>query len=291
MLSASLFLAGCSVGVAMSGTPDPNIRALAVGQSRDLVIEITGSKKTISVIVWTASCRVKGISPHLFIHNLQGVRMKLHAFLRGVVLVTVLVLSQGMAHAENWYATLSGGFGSGPEASTSVPGYSVSTDAEVGYAVMGAVGYRLSPNIRVEGEVSWRSNALDVGKVNSSHAHVAGSVENVGFMVNAAYDIPPIMGSALRPFVLGGVGIANVKGEISEVIFEERSIDVNADEDDTVFAYQGGVGVSYAVSPQLSLEVSFRVFGTMEPDLKIGGEGEKVTNLHRNGLVGLTYSF
>ena len=91
--------------------------------------------------------------------------------------------------------------------------------------------------------------------------------------------------------MLGGVGIANVKGEISEVIFEERSIDVNADEDDTVFAYQGGVGVSYAVSPQLSLEVSFRVFGTMEPDLKIGGEGEKVTNLHRNGLVGLTYSF
>ena len=65
----------------MSGKPDPNIRALAVGQSRDLVIEITGSKKTISVIVWTASCRVKGISPHLFIHNLQGVRMKATRFL------------------------------------------------------------------------------------------------------------------------------------------------------------------------------------------------------------------
>ena len=42
LLWASLFLAGCSVGMAMSGKPDPNISALAVGQSRDLVIEITG---------------------------------------------------------------------------------------------------------------------------------------------------------------------------------------------------------------------------------------------------------
>ncbi|MYC27058.1 MAG: hypothetical protein F4X63_03555 [Nitrospira sp. SB0662_bin_26] len=38
ILLASLFLAGCSVGMAMSGKPDPNIGALDVGQSRDVVI-------------------------------------------------------------------------------------------------------------------------------------------------------------------------------------------------------------------------------------------------------------
>ena len=38
ILFASLFLAGCSVGMAMSGKPDPNIGALDDGQSRDLVI-------------------------------------------------------------------------------------------------------------------------------------------------------------------------------------------------------------------------------------------------------------
>ena len=38
MLLASLCLAGCSVGMAMSGQPDPNIGALDVGQSRDVVI-------------------------------------------------------------------------------------------------------------------------------------------------------------------------------------------------------------------------------------------------------------
>ena len=33
-----VLLAGCSVGMAMSGKPDPNISALDVGQDRDVVI-------------------------------------------------------------------------------------------------------------------------------------------------------------------------------------------------------------------------------------------------------------
>jgi hypothetical protein len=32
------FLAGCSVGMAMSGKPDPNIGVLSKGQSRDIVL-------------------------------------------------------------------------------------------------------------------------------------------------------------------------------------------------------------------------------------------------------------
>ncbi len=33
-----LLAAGCSVGMAMSGKPDPNLGALSVGQSRDIVL-------------------------------------------------------------------------------------------------------------------------------------------------------------------------------------------------------------------------------------------------------------
>lgn len=33
-----LFATGCSVGMAMSGKPDPNIGVLSVGQSRDIVL-------------------------------------------------------------------------------------------------------------------------------------------------------------------------------------------------------------------------------------------------------------
>ena len=37
-LIVSLFLTGCSVGMAMSGKPDPNLGVLEVGQSRDIVL-------------------------------------------------------------------------------------------------------------------------------------------------------------------------------------------------------------------------------------------------------------
>jgi hypothetical protein len=38
VLLACLFLTGCSVGMAMSGKPDPNISALSAEQDRDIVI-------------------------------------------------------------------------------------------------------------------------------------------------------------------------------------------------------------------------------------------------------------
>lgn len=38
ILLANLLLSGCSVGMAMTGKPDPNIGALDMGQSRDVVI-------------------------------------------------------------------------------------------------------------------------------------------------------------------------------------------------------------------------------------------------------------
>lgn len=38
LLLLSLILSGCSVGMALSGQPDPNISALAEGQERDIVI-------------------------------------------------------------------------------------------------------------------------------------------------------------------------------------------------------------------------------------------------------------
>ena len=65
---------------------------------------------------------------------------------------------------------------------------------------MGALGYRLSPSFRVEGELSWRSNDLDTLN-NGTSIDVEGSWRNLAVMVNAAYDLP--VGGAFRPFMLG----------------------------------------------------------------------------------------
>ena len=37
----------------------------------------------------------------------------------------------------------------------------LSADTETGYAVMGALGYRVSPHVRAEGEISWHHNDVD----------------------------------------------------------------------------------------------------------------------------------
>ncbi len=38
LTASALFLSACSVGMAMSGHPDPNIGVLSIGQSRDIVL-------------------------------------------------------------------------------------------------------------------------------------------------------------------------------------------------------------------------------------------------------------
>ena len=81
--------------------------------------------------------------------------------------------------------------------------------------------------------------------------------------------------------------MANVEADIETV----AGFPLEADKDDTVFAYQAGVGVSYVLTPHLSFDVAYRLFGTLEPDLE-EGEGVEIENsIHHNGLVGLTYSF
>lgn len=103
-------------------------------------------------------------------------------------------------------------------------------------------------------------------------------------MVNGRYEIPTA--SSFTPFGLVGLGVANVEAEVTEV----EGYSVDAEEDDTVFAFQAGVGAAYAITPNVALEVSYRFFGTIEPDLGIDGD-DTTENYHHNGLVGLTYSF
>ena len=82
-----------------------------------------------------------------------------------------------------------------------------------------------------------------------------------------------------------------VTGELIHYQRERDCLDVDLDdidEDDTVFAYQAGGGMAYSFTPQLGVEVSYRFFGTAEPDM---GGGLETNNIHHHGLVGLTYAF
>ncbi len=201
-------------------------------------------------------------------------------YLGQCVLCAVLVLVSSSAWAkEGWYAGVKGGVVAGADADTNAG----TLDAELGPAVMGAAGYAIGTGARVEGEISWRKNDVDtdgIGLVTIQGVFPFDlSLENLAFMVNGAYDFQ--LDSPVTPFIMGGIGFSRVSGTL-EILGEDF------DEDEIAFAYQCGAGLAWHVTESVSVDVSYRFFGTTEPELDPLLE---INNTHHNGLVGLTYSF
>lgn len=171
-------------------------------------------------------------------------------------------------------------------------------DSELGLAILGAVGSYLTDGIRIEAEISWRRNTADTLKFSGSFRglrfpeslNAESSLSNLAAMVNAAYDwnITP----RFRPFVLAGVGMSRVTIELDEIEIFGQRFSVNAD-DKYTFAYQGGVGIDYALTDTVSVDVGYRFFGTPTVDFSETEDfsGIEVNNINHTGLIGLTHAF
>lgn len=120
-----------------------------------------------------------------------------------------------------------------------------------GYAVLGQVGYGFG-NVRLEGEVGWRSNGLKKFSDNFGDHSVDGSVRGAGsVMGNVYYDFHN--DSPFTPYIGVGVGGVNVSENNVKVDGTQLTDDSNF-----VLAYQGIAGVSYAIDQQLSLRADYR---------------------------------
>ncbi len=86
-----------------------------------------------------------------------------YSFLRVASVLCSVLMGAGIAQAENWYARLNGGIGTGPSAETylsSIDG-NLKTETEIGFVVAGAIGWQATESFSVEGEMSYRRNGLD----------------------------------------------------------------------------------------------------------------------------------
>ena len=183
-------------------------------------------------------------------------------FIHAMMLLVVLA-APALAQEGHWYLSVKGGINAGPEGTE----LGAAIETETGGAFLLAVGYDFA-RFRLEGELSGRSNDLDVA--------VGGKVTNGALMVNGVYEVP--LTDQFTPFVLVGLGTSRIEAEVRVLDYED---------DKTAFAYQAGVGVEYPMTPNLSLEVSYRFFGT--EDVTFGTVD--VTNTNHTGLFGLTYAF
>jgi len=143
---------------------------------------------------------------------------------------------------------------------STVPGITVDTEFDNGLAFGAALGYDFN-RFRVEGEISYQQN--DIDKIGSQGViyDATGDTTVLSFLINGYYDF--INSSAFTPFVSAGLGVAQV--EFNNFNISRFGFSGSNDED-TVFAYQIGMGVGYAVTEKVTIDIWYRYFGTEDSE-------------------------
>ena len=198
-----------------------------------------------------------------------------------VALATLLAGASGAAYAtEGWYGRVDAGYSF--EGQIDYEG--IEAEMENDWVEDLGLGYAFQNGFRLEGEIAHRFNqtTVDLGIFGVGE----GDTHAWSAMVNVYYDFNH--GGAVQPYVGLGVGAArlNTNQEFFLAFIDDQS---------TAFAYQGAVGIAFAVSDQLSLDVGYRYFATEGAELDgIGIAGPFTVEAdyeHQAITVGLRYQF
>jgi len=208
--------------------------------------------------------------------------------------MAVIALSVHTARAQQtpgWYIGGQGGWtnlnGESPTLTTAGGGvFPFTTNYSAGWNAGGTVGYELPMGVRLEGEVTYRQNNISsiFGPIGLGAAP-SGNVHSLALMANALYDFMP--NNRFTPYLGFGLGAAN--DSVSNVTL----LGVTSNSANTwQFAYQGIAGVKYAATPQISVALDFRYFGTTTPSYGIaGGTLNNLGYSTENVMLSIAYHF
>ena len=141
-------------------------------------------------------------------------------------------------------------------------GTSASLDLEydMGIVLGAAVGYDFG-DYRIESELSYLVSDMDKGTMRltvpgegseSMSGAINGDVTSFTILFNGYYDF--LKGSALRPYITAGIGYSFVDIEMD-----------GASDDDSVFAYQAGAGITYEMNENITWDLKYRYLDTSDP--------------------------
>ena len=197
-------------------------------------------------------------------------------FVRAAMIAALLSSAASVAHAEGWYSRADVGYS--VDGALEVEGEDL--DFENNWSGHIGAGYVYGSGFRLEGELGYRTNDLE---------DLDGEATSTSLMANLFYDFR--RDQRVRPYVGVGVGAAKVEAEggVGPISF---------DDDDTVIAYQGIVGVAFDVTDRLDIDVGYRYFVASDVGLSgvIDLEGEEPFSFdgdyeHQAITVGLRYSY
>lgn len=179
--------------------------------------------------------------------------------------VIVLFLSSAAYSAQGMYVGGILGYAT-PEDSdvtdSTLPGITISIEADSGFSFGGVLGYDMGNNVRIEGEIAYQSNDLDTASALGVSFPVTGDSSVLTFGVNGYYDF--VNQSNFTPFITAGLGLAYV--EVDDMNVPGSGLPSLSD-DDTVFAYQLGAGVGYEINPKVTVDLRYRYQGLSDPDI------------------------
>ena len=188
--------------------------------------------------------------------------------------VCLVSLSSGAVNAQGLYVS---GFLGANTLHDAGLGSGVDLNFDVGGTFSGAIGYAVTPNVRVEGELAHRFNDIDELCLGSFCIPAGDSMSATSLMANAFYDFDT--GGSWRPYLGGGIGATVITLDTASGI----------DDDDTVFAAQLGAGVGFQATPSLVISFDYRFFFTDDPEFSTLGFGAEY--MSHTLAVGLRFHF
>lgn len=151
-------------------------------------------------------------------------------------------------------------------------------EADSGIAFSAAVGYEFSSfNTRLDLEVTYQNNPLDQASTAAGAVPLTEDIDSFAVLANVYWDL--VNDSPWTPFLSAGLGAALVNVDDSTAYL--------GDDSDSVFAYQVGAGIGYAVNRNMTVEAKYRYFATADLEFDLV-ELEYATH---NLYAGIRYVF
>jgi OmpA-OmpF porin, OOP family len=188
--------------------------------------------------------------------------------LQGATALAAVMAAAPAFATEGWYGRVDAGYAldgnlESVRSSVTVPAFETrSLDQD--WLGTGAIGYAFDNGFRLEGELGYRYNDIEIQPANvngrGGNAH-AGSA-----MINGIFDFN--RGGGIEPYVGLGVGLGRVYAHSNNTPGTPAAFQ-GFDDSDTGLAWQAMAGLGLAVSEQLTIDVGYRYFAV--PNLEFVG--------------------
>lgn len=141
---------------------------------------------------------------------------------------------------------------------STVPGKIIDVEYDTGSALGAALGYDFG-NTRLEGEISYQKNDFEKANLPRVDFDLSGEITSLSLLMNGYYDF--VNNSDFTPYFSAGLGFAEI--EANDLNVHGLGLP-DSNDDDTVFAYQVGAGVGYAINEKVTIDVKYRYFATSD---------------------------